>query len=114
MTDPRQFFGEPAKQNQNQLRLARRRFPALGAGQSHVFDSNSDWFIALFSSVAIDKSSYFCFGFYDSPLKTTQSQHKARLYPTEMKESERGKVQQQQNSSNGILRHILWVSEPIR
>ena len=29
----------------------------------HVFDSNSDWLIALFTSVVIGQSNYFRFGF---------------------------------------------------
>ena len=31
--------------------------------QLHVFASNSDWFVVLFTSVAIDHSNYFGFGF---------------------------------------------------
>ena len=31
--------------------------------QLHVFASNSDWLVVLFTSVAIGQSSYFGFGF---------------------------------------------------
>ena len=38
-------------------------FSALGAMQLHLFASNSDWLVVLFTSIAIGQSNYFGFGF---------------------------------------------------
>ena len=48
------------------------RFPTLGAiGQLHIFVSNSDWLVLLFTFVAIGQSNYCGFG-YTSQLETAQ------------------------------------------
>ena len=41
--------------------LLARVFPRLAP--VNVFASNSDWFIVLFTSVVVDRSNYFGFGF---------------------------------------------------
>ena len=52
--------------------IRRKRFPAFGAfGQLHVFVSNSDWLVVLFTFVAIGQSNYFGFG-YTNQLETAQ------------------------------------------
>ena len=41
--------------------------------QLHVFASSSDWFVVLFTSVAIGQSNYFGFGFTHSKKKNNRS-----------------------------------------
>ena len=38
--------------------------------QLHVFASNSDWLVVLFTPVVIGQCDHFGFGFYDTQLKT--------------------------------------------
>ena len=57
----RATFSTNEKQNQTNRASLARCFPRFTP--LHVFDSNSDWFIVLFSSAVIGQSNYFRFGF---------------------------------------------------
>ena len=59
----RATFSTNGNPNQNQSCFGRTRFPALAWRQLHVFASNSDWLVVLFTSVVIGQSNYFGFGF---------------------------------------------------